>query len=266
MSTLLAVDGSNLLHRAYHGAQCTDAQHAAAVALGMIRKALLRWRPTHLVIATDRPAPTWRAQADPAYKATRVRTGPSTSEMTDVLLPLLDSEGICHAGADGYEADDVLATLAARCAAKGSRIMILSCDSDLLQCADRATVLWPKGGDETPMGATETHGKMGVWPHQIAAYKALAGDKSDGIPRLGAERQTRAGARFYGFTERRAAELVSAHGSLDDLYLALPGAALKDDERAWLNDGRERAYLNLRLATLCEDVPLSIDPRATALR
>jgi DNA polymerase-1 len=263
---LLAVDGSNTLHRAFHGAQCADAAGAAAVALGMIRKALLRWRPSHLVVALDRPEPTWRRLMDPVYKASRVTRGPSTAEMTDALVPLLDSVGICHAGVSGFEADDVLATLAARCAARGTGIMILTRDSDLLQCADRATILWPENGGETAVDATGTHARMGVWPHQITSLKAIAGDKGDDIPRLGAQRQTKAGARFYGFTDRRAAELVSAHGSLDGLYDALPGATLKDCEREWLVNGRERAYLNLTLAQLREDVPLDLDPRATALR
>lgn len=267
MSTLLAVDGSNLLHRAYHGAQCADAAQAATVALGMIRKALLRWRPSHLVIAFDCTGPTWRHALDAPYKSTRERRGPSTAELTDALVPVLDGEGIAHVAADGFEADDVLATLAARCHAKGSRIAILTRDSDLLQCADRATILWPEnGGQEASLGMNETRERLGVWPHQVTSLKALAGDTSDNLPRLGALRQTKAGQRFYGFTERRAAELVSAHGSLADLYTALPGCALKPDERIWLESGRERAFLNLSLATLREDVPLTLDPRCTALR
>lgn len=267
MSTLLAFDGSNLLHRAYHGAQCEDATRAAAVALGMIRKALLRWRPSHLVVAFDCSGPTWRHELDPPYKATRERRGPSTAEMTEALRPVLDTEGIAHVAAEGFEADDVLATLAARCFAKGSRIAILTRDSDLLQCADRATILWPEnGGQEASIGTAETFARLGVWPHQVAAWKALAGDKSDNLPRLGAMRRTSAGERFYGFTEKRVAELLCAYGSLDELYEVLPAAVLKPVEREWLEAGRVRAYLNLKLATLCETVPLDLDPRATALR
>jgi len=175
--------------------------------------------------------------------------------------------GLAYVSAVGYEADDVLATLCARCGMRSTGILILSRDSDLLQCAAYAQILWPEKGSDVVMGAPETRARTGVWPHQIPAWKALCGDTSDNLPRLGCARETKAGPRFYGFTETRAATLLGAYGSLDDLYAGLTRNGLYlPKEREWLTEGRERAYLNLRLATLCEDVPLELDPRDTDVR
>ena len=264
MRTLLAVDGSNLLHRAYHGARCEDVDKAAEVALAMLRKAIRRHRPSHCVVALDGPGPTWRHREYPEYKATRASTGPSTGAMIEALVPLLNAAGIAYVASEGYEADDVLATLCARCGMRSTAILILSRDSDLLQCAAYAQILWPENGSAVVMGAPETKARTGVWPHQIPAWKALCGDTSDNLPRLGAERETKAGSRFYGFTQKRAAELLSAHESLDGIYASI--ATCGPPEGVWLESGRERAYLNLRLATLREDAPLDLDPRATCVR
>lgn len=260
MRTLLAVDGSNLLHRGYHGARCEDAEKAAEVALAMLRKAIRHHRPSHCVVALDGPGPTWRHGEYPEYKATRESRGPSTGAMTEALKPLLSAAGLAYVASEGYEADDVLATLCARCGMRSTGVLILSRDSDLLQCAAFAQILWPEKGSDVVMGAPETKERTGVWPHQIPAWKALCGDSSDNLQRLGAPR----GSRFYGFTEKRAAELLTAHESLDGIYASL--STCKPDEYGWLESGRERAYLNLRLATLREDVPLDLDPRATCVR
>jgi DNA polymerase-1 len=263
MRTLLAVDGSNLLHRGFHGGRCENAERAAGVALSMLRKAIRHHRPSHCVVALDGPGPTWRHREYPEYKATRSSSGPSTAEMTDALIPLLNAAGLAHVASAGYEADDVLATLCARCGMRSTAILILSRDSDLLQCAAYAQILWPEKGEDVAMGAPETRTRTGVWPHQIAAWKALCGDSSDNLPRLGAVRETKAGSRLYGFTQKRAAELLCAHESLDGIYANL--TKCEPAEYGWLHTGRERAYLNLRLATLREDVPLDLDPRATRI-
>lgn len=264
MKTLLAVDGSNLLRRGFHGGRCEDAQGGAELALSMLRKAIRHHRPSHMVVALDSPSPTWRHEAYPEYKATRVSVGPSTADLTEAFLPLLSAAGLAYVAAVGYEADDVLATLCARCGMRSTGILILSRDSDLLQCAAFAQILWPENGSDVVMGAPETRARTGVWPHQIPAWKALCGDTSDNLPRLGCARETKGGSRFYGFTQKRAAELLCAHESLDGIYASLP--TLAPPECGWLEAGRERAYLNLRLATLREDVPLDLDPRATDVR
>jgi 5'-3' exonuclease len=103
---------------------------------------------------------------------------------------------------------------------------------------------------------------LGVWSHQISTLKALAGEKGDNIPRI--LRPERGG----GFTEKRVVELLATYDGLDALLCAADedlAGPLKPVEREWLQIGRARASLNLRLATLREDVPLEIDPHSSRL-
>jgi 5'-3' exonuclease len=121
------------------------------------------------------------------------------------------------------------------------------------------------GGGERMMGSKDVLDLLGVLPRQVPDWLALAGDEADGIPRIGAPRETKAGTRFYGFTAHRAAEIVSFYGSLAAV-LDASGEFFSAQECAWLDAGRDRALLNLRLATLREDAPVEIDPRSTRVR
>jgi DNA polymerase-1 len=258
MSRLLLIDTNNLAMRA-HFAECDP--------LKMIYGLARRHRPTHWVCVRDPHGPTWRHEADPAYKAQRPERAVSSTQLVDEVAPRLAEAGIPLAAADGFEGDDLIATLVARAWERGTDVLVCSRDKDLLALADRARIIWPEnGGTETLMDADAVFRFLGVQPYQVPHWKALAGDKSDNIPRLGALKQTKAGPRFYGFTEARAAELLCDSGTLDDVLRLAGGWRCTEQETAWLRAGRERALLNLRLATLREDVPLALEARTTRVR
>lgn len=264
MPRLLLVDTNNAAKRAYHG---------GADPLAMIRGIIRRHRPSHMVCVRDPHGPTWHHEADPLlYKAHRKPNGPSSTELVDALAPRLAEAGYVLACAEGFCADDLIASLAARACAKGTEVLIWSGDKDLLQCArPDVTIIRPEnGGGERLLRTKDVFELLGVWPHTVPDWLALCGDEADGIPKIGISRECGDGkTRLYGFTEKRAAEIICAYGGISDLYVYIenPDCHLKTAELEWLAAGRERALLNLRLATLREDVPFDgLDAAATRVR
>lgn len=265
MPRLLLVDSNNLAKRAYHG---------GADPLAMIRGIIRRHRPSHMVCVRDPHGPTWHSALDPDnYKAHRKPNGPSSTELVEALAPRLAEAGYVLACADGYCADDLIASLASRACAKGTEVTIWSGDKDLLQCArPDVTIVRPEnGGGERLLRTKDVLDLLGVWPHQVPDWLALCGDEADGIPRIGIARECADGkTRLYGFSERRAAEIIFQWDNLPALLENMPpsvGDPLSPKEREWLAAGRERALLNLRLATLREDVPMpALDAAATRVR
>jgi DNA polymerase I len=268
---VLAVDGSHLVMRAFHVTPRPADGEAEGAALArrladtpeQVRRMLARLVSATgcdlLVVAVDTEVPTWRHALDPLYKAPDPsRRGPTSTVVLDALAEHWPRWGVAVAKADGWAADDLLAALVSRCGETGTNATVVSGDRDLLQLAPHARVLCPMPGKgevhATPEWVRE---RCGVWPDQIPCWKALSGDKTDGIPRLGLPKQTAGGTRFYGFTEERAAELVATHEDLEGVYaeaFSLPCA----DERAWLAAGRERAYLSRHLARLDAAAPMEL--------
>jgi DNA polymerase-1 len=270
-SHLLAWDGNNVACRALYGFRCTTAEEAAEKAVGMIQRDTRDFSPTHRIVTFDCVGPTWRHALDPEYKASRKRReGPTSHDVAAAMKPPLERAGIPWAQADGMEGDDMLGTLAHRCTAKGTRLTIVSNDRDLLQLVRDGSSVRVECGWDNPVDEAYVRQRLGVSPWQIPDWKALAGDESDNLPRLGAYRETQGGRKFYGFTPKRAAELIATYGSLEDLLKVEAGDSWPTEfapqERAWITAGRERARLTLTLARLRTDAPVDVDPRTCAVR
>jgi 5'-3' exonuclease len=259
MSRLLVLDGPNLLMRAHHVAPGPDLVRA------MLQRVLRHVRPTHLVVALDSQGPTLRAQAFAGYKASRLeRGGVRSSEVVAALLPSLEAWGVALARAEGHEADDVMATLAARGVAAGSVCVLGSNDSDVLQVASAAVCVLraENGGAFRSMTPEAVLERKGVLPHQICDLKALAGDTADDIPRVA---QPVASGRMMGLTPAHAAELLRRFGSLEGVYDAIP--LLPARQGGWLEACREQAFFFRELVRLRQDVELDgLDPRLAAVR
>jgi 5'-3' exonuclease len=251
---LLLIDTNHLVSRA---------AFTGADPVRMIRGLIRRHSPTHMVLCRDSHWETFRRTLCPLYKANRYgREGPSSNDRVDEVQERFTAEGWCIASAPGAEGDDICATLARRAVLADTRVTVVSGDKDLWQLADWATVVYPIPGGERVMDARAVFDALGVWSHQIPTLKALAGEKGDNIPRI--LRPERGG----GFTEKRVVELLAGHACLNEIYYVAennPNGPFSAKEREWLEAGRERAYLNLRLATLREDVPLEVDPRSSRL-
>jgi DNA polymerase-1 len=282
---LLAVDGANLMMRGFHGARLWDPANRYRPGStaprwpdelpGIVRSMLqgiMRRTPglTHMVMALDHPGPTFRHDLHPEYKGHRQHNGPSPEELAYVLKPWLLAWGVAVQEAPGFEADDVLATLARRCVAAGTSLDILSRDEDLLQCVQTGVnVLWPTPREpEAVFGVWQVVQRTGVRPAQIPDWKAMSGCSSDNIPKIGETTETRGGRpRTVGFTPARAADVLLEYKNLEGVYEAVDYDAhlFTDREVRWLDRCRAQAFRMRQVTTLRADVPITLDPHATSI-
>ena len=264
---LLLVDGHSLAFRSFYafakggdGGLATKEGVPTSVTYGFLKSLLdtcSEWRPEGVAIAFDTAEPTFRHEADDTYKANRdVAPEHFFADLENLQQILQEQLDLPLVMAPGYEADDVLGTLAERGAREGWRVRILSGDRDLFQLVDddRDIAVLYLGGGPNNRGSgpreirrEEVVEKLGVPPEDVVDLKALTGDSSDNIP----------GVRGVG--PKTAITLLQAHGSLDGIYEALE--AQKGSLRTKLQDGRESAFRSRHLAAIHRDVPLSTPPR-----
>jgi len=278
---LLLIDGHSLAFRSYYaftkggdGGLSTQAGIPTSVTYGFL-KALLDnckgLQPDGLVVAFDTAEPTFRHEADAAYKAHRDEAPEEFfQDLANLQRILAEGLDIPLAMAPGYEADDVLGTLANRAANQGWRVRILSGDRDLFQLVDDErdiAVLYMGGGPYAKnSGPTEMRregvlAKLGVTPEEVVDLKALTGDSSDNIP----------GVRGVG--PKTAINLLAAYDHVDGIYAALeeleqagpkakdPKEVLKGALLQKLREGRDNAYRSRMLAEILVDIPLPEEPR-----
>lgn len=278
---LLLIDGHSLAFRSYYaftkgseGGLSTQAGVPTSVTYGFL-KALLDnckgLQPDGLVVAFDTAEPTFRHEADEAYKAHRDEAPEEFfTDLANLQRILQEGLDIPLAMAPGYEADDVLGTLANRAANQGWRVRILSGDRDLFQLVDDdrdIAVLYMGGGPYAKnSGPSEIRregviAKLGVTPEEVVDLKALTGDSSDNIP----------GVRGVG--PKTAINLLAAYEHVDGIYAALeqleqagpkardPKGVLKGALLQKLREGRDNAYRSRMLAEILIDIPLPEEPR-----
>jgi DNA polymerase-1 len=278
---LLLIDGHSLAFRSYYaftkggdGGLSTKEGIPTSVTYGFL-KALLDnckgLQPNGLVVAFDTAEPTFRHEADAAYKAHRDEAPEEFfQDLANLQQILREGLDIPLAMAPGYEADDVLGTLANRAAEQGWRVRILSGDRDLFQLVDDTrdiAVLYMGGGPYAKnSGPVEMRrdgviAKLGVTPEEVVDLKALTGDSSDNIP----------GVRGVG--PKTAINLLTAYEHVDGIYGALeqleqagpkakdPKGVLKGALLEKLREGRENAYRSRMLAEILVDIPLPEEPR-----
>ena len=253
----LLVDGHHLFHRTYNALPRsivgTDGAPIQGVYgfVGALLRLLRRFTPTHLAVPFDPPEPPFRRALFPDYRTGRPRGTPEEVANFDrqvaQVLQVLDHLAIAHPMVAGFEADDVMGTLATAATTANLPVTMVSGDRDLLQVVGPQVALFmPKGqqGDVyTPAAVTE---RWGVRPAQIPDLKALIGDPSDHIPGV------------PGIGPKTAAALLARHATLDALYATLP--ALPARQADALRAHRERVFLNRRLVTIVTtvDVPTAL--------
>ncbi|MBM5814227.1 MAG: DNA polymerase I, partial [Cyanobacteria bacterium M_DeepCast_100m_m1_067] len=278
---LLLIDGHSLAFRSFYafskggeGGLSTKAGVPTSVTYGFL-KALLDnckgLKPNGLVVAFDTAEPTFRHEADEAYKAHRdVAPEHFFADLANLQQILAESLDIPLAMAPGYEADDVLGTLANRAANAGWRVRILSGDRDLFQLVDDdrdIAVLYMGGGPYAKnSGPTEIRrdgviAKLGVTPDEVVDLKALTGDSSDNIPGV------------KGVGPKTAINLLAAYDHVDGIYAALetleqagpkakdPKGVLKGALIDKLRADKGSAYRSRMLAEILTDIPLPSEPR-----
>ncbi|MHB8451779.1 MAG: DNA polymerase I [Mycobacteriales bacterium] len=253
---LLLLDGHSLAYRAYFALPVenfatTTGQPTNAVFgfTSMLINVLRDERPTHVAVAFDLPAPTFRHEAYAEYKATRAESPTEFRGQVPLIQEVLAALAVPVVTAPGYEADDILATLAGQAEAEGMAVLVVTGDRDAYQLvSDRVTVLMTRKGisDMTRFTPAAVHERYGLTPGQYPDFAALRGDPSDNLPSV------------PGLGEKTATKLIQQFGSLADLVDRVDEVAGKVGEslRAHLAD----VIRNRTLTQLVRDVPLPVRP------
>ena len=260
MTDLLLIDGHSLAYRAFYAlpddmrtasGQVTNAVYGFT---SMLVNLLRDHRPDRVAVAFDLPGGTFRHERLDSYKANRSAPPEIFREQLGLLRELLGTLGVRTVEAPGFEADDVLATLATRAAAQGLDVAIVTGDRDAFQLvADpHVTVLYPRRGmsDHERYDEAGVEERTGVRPADYVAYAALRGDASDNLPGV------------PGVGEKTAARLIGGHGGIEGIYDALDAQSPK--LRASLQDSEEAVRLNCELMDLRRDLdlPVTVDDLA----
>lgn len=253
MKKLLLIDGSSLLHRAFYALPLlsnndgvfTNAVHGFMM---MFNRMVAAQKPDLLAVAFDKSRVTFRNEMFAAYKGTRAETPSELRGQFELIKEVLDAAHVRWLELDGFEADDILGTLAKRGATDGLEVEIFSGDRDILQLIDAHTTVFltRRGISEIDRyDEAAVQGKYSVTPPHLADLKGLMGDSSDNIPGV------------PGVGEKTAVKLLSRFGDLDNLYARLDEVeSVKLREK--LQNNRDAAYLSRDLATIRLDAPLEM--------
>jgi len=249
MPSLWLVDGSHTIFRAYHALPHLSTRqgvptNAVYGFTTMLLRAIREGSPTHLAVAFDEEAKARRVEIYQEYKATRGAPPEDLTPQFPLVRKVLEVMRVPAIGFPGYEADDVIATLARRAKAQGWEVVIVSGDKDLMQlvvngirCYDSMYEKW--------YGPREVEEKWGVPPEQVADLLALTGDKIDNIPGV------------PGVGEKTAAGLLKDYGSLENV-LANAAQVKKPKLRENLLASLDNVRRGRRLIALYDDLPLPV--------
>lgn len=266
LDKLILVDGHSLLYRAYHAFPAlTDPQGRPSGAVyGFTRMLLTTLRdqePQYVAVAFDHPKPTFRHQDFAAYKAQRAPMPDDLRPQVSLVKDIVRALGVPQFELEGFEADDIIGTLATQAAEPQQRgqsplfTLIMTGDRDAFQLVNDFIHVWMPGkGNGNPANYQEfdrqlVKTKMGVWPEQIIDLKALMGDSSDnipGVPGIGAKTATTLLTTFADLEE-----VITAAENSDP---RLPAAAQRK-----LLAGRDSAIISQHLAKINCDVPIKLD-------
>ena len=257
MGKLVLIDGNSIANRAFYGVpELTNAQglHTNAIYgfLNIMFKILSEENPDYIAVAFDLHAPTFRHKMYDAYKGTRKPMPTELREQMPYLKKLLTAMNIKILELEGYEADDLLGTMAKRFEKQGHLVSLVSGDRDLLQIAtDNIKIRIPKTkGGKTEVEDYNTEdviAKYSLKPFQIIELKALMGDSSDnipGVPKIG---------------EKTATSLLIEYENIENLKLHLDEIS-KNAVRETLKENFEMAVLSKKLATIDIDAPIDVKP------
>jgi DNA polymerase I len=257
MKRLVLVDGNALLHRAYHATPpltTKDGELVNAVYgfTSMLLRSIIDLKPDFIAIAWDEKGPTFRHQAYTQYKATRGPSDDGLSNQYKRVFEVAESLNIPKFSVAGYEADDLIGTLARQAVEKEKNleVIILTGDRDIMQVIDKTIkVLMPKKTliDVGLYGIEEFVARFGFMPKQIIDYKALAGDASDNIPGVA------------GIGEVSATKLINQFGSVEKIYQPNNLKTLPERTQKLLAEGAESAVMSKSLATLDLEAPIKLD-------
>ncbi len=246
--TLYLIDASGLVHRAFHAirgltnsrGQPTNAIFGLA---SMLKKFIADTRPTHCAVVLDVGRETFRNRMYEQYKANRPETEPALASQFKYVPQLAAAMGFKVLAVPDYEADDVIATLAARAVAQGIDVVIESGDKDLLQLVSDKVLVHDPMKDKT-YDREAVREKMGVYPEHVRDLLALVGDSSDNVPGVS------------GIGAKGATELINKFGGFEDIIASIE--QLPNRAKASLTEHAADGRLSLELVRLEENVPVEV--------
>jgi len=253
------IDGNAIVHRAWHAlpptlmtknGQMVNAVYGFTSILLRVYKDL---KPDYLVATFDLKGPTFRHKEYKEYKATREKKPDELYEQIPIIKEVVRAFGIPIFEKEGYEADDVIATIATKLKAISYKLkaVIVTGDMDTLQLVDDATEVYSmhKGISDILIYDTQQVKVRydGLAPEQVVDFKALRGDPSDNIPGV------------KGIGEKTAIELLREFTTLENIYKNLDSKKIKPRYQKLLSEQKEGAFLSKKLVTLVKNVPISLD-------
>ncbi len=257
---LILIDGFSLVFRAYHALQRTGMQSAtgeptfAVFAFANILTSLLdKHDPDAIAVVFDTPQPTFRHELYPEYKAHRDAFPDDLVPQIGRIKAMITAMGLEQVEMPGFEADDIIGTIAARESQDGHDILCVTSDKDYFQLVtDKVKILRPgkQVGEYDAYDADAVRTKFGVGPEHVIDALALIGDSSDNVPGV------------KGIGEKTALPLVEQFGSIENLYEHLDQVD-KPGTRKKLEESRDNAFLSKKLVTIHTDVP--VDAKRVAL-
>ncbi|ESA33567.1 dna polymerase i [Leptolyngbya sp. Heron Island J] len=262
--TLLIIDGHSLAFRSYYahaksrdGGLRTSKGIPTSVCFGFLKSMsdmMVVEKPDYAAVAFDLAQPTFRHEAADTYKEGRPEAPEDFLEDVENLKQLLAGFQLPILTAPGFEADDVIGTLATKAEKEGYAVRILSGDQDLFQLIDNnehikvlhlGSTFGRTNGLAKEYGIKEVEEKLGIKPNQVIDYKALCGDTSDNIPGV------------KGIGKKTAVKLLTEHQNLEGVYAALP--EMKGAVKKRLETGQDDANQSKYLATIVTDVDLDVE-------
>ena len=251
---LLVIDGNSIANRAFYGIKLLttkDGRYTNAIFgfLNIMNSLLRECEPDEVAVAFDLKHPTFRHEMYDGYKGTRHAMPDELAQQMPILKELLTDLGYRQVSAKGWEADDILGTLAAACEARSDDCFLATGDRDSLQLVSETTTVLlatsAMGRSKTEtMDLDAIHEQYGIAPKQLIEVKSLMGDTSDNIPGV------------KGIGEKTAMTLVKNFGTLDSVYDHLDSPIIKPRQRENLLACREDAYLSHTLGTIRTDAPI----------
>ena len=254
MKKLILIDANALVHRAFHALPPLTTRKGELVNAvygfcSVLLKVINEMKPDYMAAAFDLAVPTFRHIEYKGYKAKRPKAPDELYEQIPRAKEILKVLGIPVLEKEGFEADDVIGTVAKKMGKKNLEILIITGDLDTLQLInDKLKIYTPKRGlgDTIIYGRKEVKERYGLRPEQMIDYKALRGDPSDNIP----------GVRGIG--EKGACALLKEFGTLENLYKNLDKIKSKSIAEK-LKTNKKMAFFSKRLATIRQNVPVKVD-------
>ena len=260
--TVLIIDGHSMAFRAFYALPpdnfvTATGQHTNAVYgfVSMLTRLLETEKPTHIAVAFDVSRHSFRTEEYPEYKGTRDATPEEFKGQVELIREVLDAMGIVSLSREGFEADDILATLAYRAGNDGAAVLVVSGDRDSFQTVtDNVTVLYPGTGpgDLRRMTPQAVEEKYGVPPHRYPEIAAIVGETSDNLPGV------------PGVGPKTAAQWINKYDGLDNLLARADEIGGK--RGAALREHMDDVVRNRRLNRLLTDMDLEVSPSDLARR